>query len=63
LSDPTKSASFASNAGGGTEQGIALYKEMYRAINLENGAAYWDVLGLQLYGHPRQIWFGIKFAY
>jgi len=63
LSDPTKSASFASNAGGGTEQGIALYDEMYRAINLENGAAYWDVLGLQLYGHPRQIWFGIKFAY
>ena len=39
------------------------YVEMYRAINLENGQAYWDWTGKQLYGHPRQIFFGIKKIY
>jgi hypothetical protein len=35
----------------------------YKAINIENGQAYWDVLGRELYGHPRQIFFGIKLSY
>jgi len=39
------------------------YVNEYRAINIENGQAYWDELGLQLYGHPRQIFFGIKLNY
>jgi hypothetical protein len=39
------------------------YVNMYRAINLENGQAYWDILGLQLYNNPRQIFFGIKLTY
>lgn len=37
--------------------------KMYEAINIKNGQAYWDQLGLQLYGNPRQIFFGIKFNY
>ena len=39
------------------------YVNMYRAINLENGQAYWDALGRQLFSQPRQIFFGIKFSY
>ena len=39
------------------------YVRQYRAINIVNGQAYWDQLGLQLYGHPRQIFFGIKLNY
>ena len=39
------------------------YIEMYRAINLENGQAYWSSLGRQLFSRPRQIFFGIKFSY
>lgn len=39
------------------------YVEMYRAINLENGQAYWDWTGQQLYDHPRQIFLGIKIFY
>ncbi|MBP7459815.1 MAG: hypothetical protein KBA26_00850, partial [Candidatus Delongbacteria bacterium] len=39
------------------------YVDMYRAINLENSQAYWDVIGFQLYDTPRQIFFGIRFAY
>jgi hypothetical protein len=35
----------------------------YEAINIVNGQAYWDQLGLQLYGNPRQIFFGIKLSY
>lgn len=57
LSNPDLSASFISSNG---EQ---QYIDLYRAINLENGQAYWDVLGKQLWGNPRQIFFGIKFNY
>ena len=39
------------------------YTELYKAINIENGQAYWDILGKQLYGHPRQILLGIKISY
>jgi hypothetical protein len=39
------------------------YIEMYRAINLENGQAYWDWTGRQLYDHPRQIFLGVKLIY
>ncbi|RMI14500.1 MAG: TonB-dependent receptor [Calditrichaeota bacterium] len=39
------------------------YVDLYRAINLENGQAYWSELGKQLWGHPRQILFGVRFNY
>lgn len=39
------------------------YADLYRAINLENGQAYWDQIGRQLYGSPRQVWFGVKITY
>jgi len=37
--------------------------DLYNAINTENGQAYWDYLGKQLYGQPRQILFGINVSY
>jgi len=43
--------------------GEGKYMELYRAINIENGQAYWDILGQELYGHPRQILFGIRVSY
>lgn len=46
-----------------TSLGEEKYMELYNAINLENGQAYWDVLGKQLYGHPRRILFGIRVSY
>ena len=36
------------------------YVEMYKAINLQNGAAYRRVTGNDLWGSPRQIRFGVK---
>lgn len=39
------------------------YIDLYRAINLRNGQAYWDVIALQLYDSPRQIFMGIRFSY
>ncbi len=63
LNVPAKSEAFASSAGHSTPEGIQTFRDMYTAINLVNGQSYWDALGLQLYGHPRQIWFGVKFAY
>ncbi len=57
LSNPELSGSFISSNGG------QQYIDLYKAINLENGQAYWDVLGKQLWGNPRQIFFGIKFNY
>ncbi|RMG67420.1 MAG: hypothetical protein D6715_04850 [Calditrichaeota bacterium] len=57
LSDRSRSQATIDAFGG--DQYIA----MYRAINLENGQAYWTQLGRQLYGHPRQILFGIKINY
>jgi len=54
LSQPNYSASTIS-ANGGQE-----YSDLYSAINLANGQAYWDYIGRELYGNPRQIFFGLK---
>lgn len=57
LSNPERSgATIAAN--GGED-----YVNLYKALNLENGQAYWDQIGQELYGHPRQIFFGIKLSY
>jgi len=37
--------------------------DMYEAINITNGQAYWDEIAQELYGNPRQIFFGIEFNY
>jgi hypothetical protein len=39
------------------------YRQMYQAINLTNGGSYLDVVGAELFGSPRQIFFGIKLEY
>ena len=39
------------------------YVRQYQIINLDNGQAYWNQLGLQLYGTPRQIFLGFKLSY
>jgi hypothetical protein len=39
------------------------YKKMYKVINIDNGGAYQDQLGLELFGTPRQIFLGIKLNY
>ncbi len=57
LSDADISAATVANNGGRE------YIDLYRAINLENGQAYWDEVGKQLYSHPRQIFFGVKFSF
>ncbi len=56
LSDPQRSQNFINWLGAG-------YVEMYKAININNGQAYLDKLGKELYGHPRQIMFGFKLTY
>ncbi len=57
LSNPALSESFI-NSNGGQQ-----YVDLYNAINLKNGQSYWDVLGLQLWDNPRQIFLGIKLNY
>ena len=54
LSQPNYSATTI-KAEGGQE-----YIDLYSAINLANGQAYWDSIGRELYGNPRQIFFGLK---
>jgi hypothetical protein len=39
------------------------YAQLYRAINVKNGQAYWDFTGRQLFGHPRQIMLGVRLVY
>ncbi|MBN1406798.1 MAG: TonB-dependent receptor [Calditrichaceae bacterium] len=39
------------------------YVEMYKAINLDNGQAYWSVLNRQLYSNPRQVLLGLKVSF
>jgi len=39
------------------------YIDMYKAVNLENGQAYLDQVGLELFSQPRQIMLGIKLTY
>ncbi|MEA1987392.1 MAG: TonB-dependent receptor [Candidatus Marinimicrobia bacterium] len=46
------------SANGGEE-----YTDMYEAINIVNGQAYWSELGKQLYSDPRQIFFGVKISF
>ncbi len=50
-----------------SEQWITKYGEdyvkLYEAINVTNGDAYWNYLGKQLWGTPRQIMLGIKLSY
>ncbi|MBD3225627.1 MAG: TonB-dependent receptor [Caldithrix sp.] len=36
------------------------YLDLYKAINIENGQSYWDLLNKELFGHPRQIIFGLN---
>lgn len=55
--DPSRAESLINSYGGQD------YIDMYTAINLKNGQAYWDLVGNQLYNHPRQIFFGIKLSY
>ena len=57
LSDPNYSAStIKANKG-------QQYIDMYSAINMVNAQSYWDIVGDELYGTPRQIFFGIKVAF
>jgi len=35
----------------------------YQAININNGQAYWDQIGNQLFANPRQFFLGIKLTY
>jgi hypothetical protein len=39
------------------------YLDLYRAVNIENGQAYLDATGRELYGIPRQIFLGLKLSY
>jgi len=57
ISDPDRYETNA-NANGGQD-----YVDMYNAINIENGQAYWDWLNQELYGQPRQIFVGIKVSF
>lgn len=57
LVDPVRSATTIANFGGQD------YIDMYTAINLVNGQAYWDQIGRELYGNPRQINFGVRLTF
>jgi outer membrane receptor protein involved in Fe transport len=57
LSDPIYSATTIA-ANGGQQ-----YIDMYTAINLKNAQAYWDNINKEIYGEPRQIFFGVKFEF
>jgi hypothetical protein len=56
ISDPTRYATNVQVYG-------PRYLDMYRAINIENAQAYLSQTATELYGTPRQIWFGLKFSY
>lgn len=58
ISNPELAGPFINAANRG-----AKYVALYNAINIENGQSYWDSIGLQLWGQPRQIFFGIKLTY
>ncbi|WP_456408551.1 TonB-dependent receptor [Caldithrix abyssi] len=55
--DPARARSFISAYGGED------YVKMYETINLENGQAYWHLIGRELYSTPRQIFFGLKLSF
>jgi hypothetical protein len=39
------------------------YLDLYRALNLQNSQSYWEFLGKQMYGQPRQILMGVRIEY
>jgi hypothetical protein len=39
------------------------YLDLYHALNTVNGSSYLSSLGLELWGNPRQIIFGVKLSY
>jgi hypothetical protein len=41
----------------------AEYLDLYKAMNIDNGQAYLDQTGRELYGTPRQIFLGLKLSY
>ena len=57
LTDPIRSATTIATSG---DQD---YIDMYTAINLVNGQAYWDSVERELYGNPRQINFGVRLSF
>lgn len=57
LTDPVRSQTTIDNNGGQD------YIDMYTAINLVNGQAYWDSINRELYGNPRQINFGVRLSF
>lgn len=57
LTDPVRSETIIANNGGQD------YVDMYTAINLVNGQAYWEHVGRELYGNPRQINVGVRLSF
>ncbi|MDX9780790.1 MAG: TonB-dependent receptor [Candidatus Neomarinimicrobiota bacterium] len=57
LTDPVRSQSTVDTYGGQD------YIDMYTAINLVNGQAYWDNVGRELYSNPRQINVGLRLSF
>ena len=57
LTDPVRSTTTIANNGGQD------YVDMYTAINLVNGQAYWDSINRELFGNPRQINFGVRLSF
>lgn len=47
----------------GITGGGETYAKIYQAMNLDNAGSYNDQVGLEMFGRPRQIFFGIKLAY
>jgi len=57
LTDPVRSGTTIANNGGQD------YIDMYTAINLVNGQAYWESIQRELYGNPRQINLGVRLSF
>ncbi len=57
INNETRSESVINSYGG------QQYVDMYKAININNSQAYWDIVGEEIFGTPRQIFFGIKFEF
>jgi len=57
ITDPDRYGPNAAQYGGDE------YVELYKAINIVNAESYLSQLGLEMWGQPRQIMFGIKLTY
>jgi hypothetical protein len=57
ITDPDRYGPNAAQYGGDK------YVELYKAINIVNAESYLSQLGLEMWGQPRQIMFGIKLTY